>query len=104
MTNTTTAAPPEVHPDWCALDDCYNQLPDAATHSTPMLKQGAAEGQVTQLVDWVGGHNLYRTPVALAWMNGESVGDLKPHLSAADCRDLAAVLLTMADKLDELAR
>ena len=101
MTNTTTAAPPELHPDWCARkDDCYDQIPDAATHATSMMEQGAAQAQVEQIVAWVGGHNVVSPPHALVWMKGDPVGEYA--LSAADCRDLAAVLSATADKLDGL--
>ena len=65
MTNTTTTAPPELHPDWCAREDCYNQIPDAATHADPMMERGEAQAQVEQVVAWVG-HVITSPPPMLS--------------------------------------
>lgn len=102
---TITTVTPELHPDWCSRkDDCYDQIPDAATHSSTMVKRGQAQAEIEQVVDWVGGYNVHRPLHVLAWMYGEQVGgDMHASMTASDCRDLAAVLLANADKLDELA-
>ena len=76
-----TTTPLELHPDWCGReDDCYDQIPDAATHASPMATRGAAAAQVEQVVEWIGGHTVHQQPRVLAWMNGESVGEHKPYL------------------------
>ncbi|MGH4009598.1 MAG: hypothetical protein ACRDTH_15845 [Pseudonocardiaceae bacterium] len=99
----TITAPAEIHPSWCGKDGCYGQIADTAAHATQIVERGSASAQVVQVVAWVGGHNVDQSPHALVWMNGNPVGEngrSGHELSAQDCRDLSAVLLSVADELE----
>ena len=98
----------ELHPSWCVRDRCSVELErvSAASHATAMIEQGQAATQIVQWVEWfadVDGPILEQRPGVLAVMQGEQIDDGRP-LSASECRDLAAVLLLAADKLESLDR
>lgn len=97
--------PPEVHPDWCARHLC-EAPPNAASHATARIERGEATAQVVQWVEWVGapdGPVLDEPLGVLAVMKGEQIDDGR-LMSAADCRDVAAVLLRAANQLESISR
>lgn len=90
-------------PSWCdgQNDPLVHQT--APTHVGKTLRAGAAAGSIEQLVDGDPeiGADAHFEVLASLWYGGNgAIG----NLSAIDCRDIATVMVQIADQMDEIAR
>lgn len=86
-----------VHPAWCEQDKCFEGLDDAAIHGKRVAEHGLSCVELWQTIVF-DSEGVTTEPIIVALVYGGN--DVAQLPTAADCRDMASVLIDAADALE----